>query len=142
MQVVKTRLRCPEGGIVEVSVLFDGGNGRSFITSSVLESCSCESLGKNGSLFLDLVGLEQGLAQKRKIFSLEIGGLPLELTEFPTMCADMFRAPVAKHIANTFKVDFTEDLSVGRPVKIDILIGLGYYWRLVTSYMKLVVPLV
>ena len=49
----------------------------------------------------------------------------MELTEFPTMCADMFRAPVTEHIANTFKVDFAEDLSVGRPVKIDILIGLG-----------------
>ncbi|KAK3782305.1 hypothetical protein RRG08_008650 [Elysia crispata] len=120
MQVVKTKLRCPMGGVVKVSVLLDGGSDRSFITSSLARELQLRKSGEDWFRFSGFGGTGSGPRTKRNIFFLELGGLPLEWTEIPTIGADMYRAPVAEHIVNTFTVDFTEDLSIGRSVKIDI----------------------
>ena len=69
MQVVKTKLRCPEGGVVEVSVLFDGGNGRSFITSSLARELQLRKSGGKWFAFSGFGGTGTGRrAKKENIF--------------------------------------------------------------------------
>ncbi|KAK3798911.1 hypothetical protein RRG08_057520 [Elysia crispata] len=137
MQVVKTMLRCPMGRVVEVSVLFYGGSDRSFIISSLAREQQLRKSREDWFAFSGFGGTGCGPRTKRNIFFLEMGGFPLELTEIPKICADMYKAPVAEHIVNKFEVDFTEDLRVGQPVKIDILIGLDYYWRRLAANPRL-----
>ena len=43
----------------------------------------------------------------------------------------MYRAPVPRQVISKFNIEFSEDFEVGRSIKVDILIGLDYYWELV-----------
>ncbi|GFO43024.1 peptidyl-prolyl cis-trans isomerase-like 4 [Plakobranchus ocellatus] len=142
MQVIRIHLKSPNCGIVEATVLIDGASDRSFITESLVRGLQLQKSGEEYSAFSGFGGTESGPRKKKKIISLELGGIALKFTEIPTRCADMFRAPVAEDIVHRFEVNFAEDLSIGRPVKIDILIGPDYYWKLVTSEMKRIDTLV
>ncbi|GFS04043.1 Pao retrotransposon peptidase family protein [Elysia marginata] len=142
MQVIKTDLKSSNGEVREVNVLFDGGSDRSFITESLARRLQLRKSGEEFFAFSGFGGTGSGPHTKRKTYMLELGGQALELTEIPIICADMYRAPVAVKILNKFGMKFTEDLNVGRPVKVDILIGLDYYWSLVTGDMKRVAKLV
>ncbi|GFO28157.1 tas retrotransposon peptidase a16 family protein [Plakobranchus ocellatus] len=101
MQVVRTNLKSPNGGVVEATVLFDGGSDRSFITESLVRGLQLQKSGEQYFAFSGFGGTGSGPRKKRKIISLELEGIALELTEIPIICADMFRAPVAEEITDS-----------------------------------------
>ncbi|GFR65143.1 hypothetical protein ElyMa_000197900 [Elysia marginata] len=65
------------------------------------------------------------------MFALNLGGVDLQLAEIDNICRDMYREAVPKSILRKFNLIFNDDLEVDRTIKVDILIGLDYYWELV-----------
>ena len=114
MQVVKTTILSANGKPVELSVLFDGGSDRSFISGQTVKRLGLKKSHNETLAFSGFGGSGPGPRTKREIYDLGLGGVSVELVEIPDICANMYRAPVPKEIIDNFSMDFTEDLSTGR----------------------------
>jgi soluble P-type ATPase len=80
---------------------------------------------------------------QRNLFSIQLQGLDsietIESTEVPVICAPIQRRTVPKELLKVSGVDPDTVCSSTDPnVKIDVLIGLDYYWRLVGTQSKMV----
>ena len=54
-------------------------------------------------------------------------------TEIPTICAPMFRPAVPDSVLGSFGKDIEfVDVPMGQDIKVDILVGLDSYWKLMT----------
>ena len=63
--------------------------------------------------------------------------MKIKLLEIPNICSPMYRAAVPSDVLLPFKdIPFTENYCEGQSVKIDILIGLDFYWELVGTNFK------
>ena len=132
MQVVKAKLQSKGGKIVEANVLFDGGSDLSFVTQDLVKKLDLKKSGEETSSFSGFGDAESGPRTKRKVYNLELGGISVKLAGIDTLCAEMYRAPVPRQIISKFNIEFSEDFEVGRSITVDILIGLDYYWELVS----------
>ena len=132
MQVVKTKLQSKGGKIVEANVLFDGGSDLSFVTQDLVKKLDLKKSGEETFSFSGFGDAESGPRTKRKVYNLELGGISVKLVGIDTLCAEMYRSPVPRQVISKFNIEFSEDFEVGRSIKVDILIGLDYYWELVS----------
>ena len=132
MQVVKAKLQSKGGKIVEANVLFDGGSDLSFVTQDLVKKLDLKKSGEERFSFSGFGDAESGPRTKRKVYNLELGGISVKLAGIDTLCAEMYRAPVPRQVISKFNIEFSEDFEVGRSIKVDILIGLDYYWELVS----------
>ena len=132
MQVVKAKLQSKGGKIVEANVLFDGGSDLSFVTQDLVKKLDLKKSGEETFSFSGFGDTESGPRTKRKVYNLELGGISVKLAGIDTLCAEMYRAPVPRQVISKFDIEFSEDFEIGRSIKVDILIGLDYYWELVS----------
>ena len=132
MQVVKAKLQSKGGKIVEANVLFDGGSDLSFVTQGLVKKLDLKKSGEETFSFSGFGDAESGPRTKRKVYNLELGGISVKLAGIDTLCAEMYRAPVPRQVISKFDIEFSEDFEIGRSIKVDILIGLDYYWELVS----------
>ena len=132
MQVVKAKLQSKGGKIVEANVLFDGGSDLSFVTQDLVKKLDLKKSGEETFSFSGFGDAESGPRTKRKVYNLELGGISVKLAGIDTLCAEMYRAPVPRQVISKFDIEFSEDFEIGRSIKVDILIGLDYYWELVS----------
>ena len=132
MQVVKAKLQSKGGKIVEANVLFDGGSDLSFVTQDLVKKLDLKKSGEERFSFSGFGDAESGPRTKRKVYNLELGGISVKLAGIDTLCAEMYRAPVPRQVISKFDIEFSEDFEIGRSIKVDILIGLDYYWELVS----------
>ena len=132
MQVVKAKLQSKGGKIVEANVLFDGGSDLSFVTQDLVKKLDLKKSGEETFSFSGFGDAESGPRTKRKVYNLELGGISVKLAGIDTLCAEMYRSPVPRQVISKFNIEFSEDFEVGRSIKVDILIGLDYYWELVS----------
>ena len=132
MQVVKAKLQSKGGKIVEANVLFDGGSDLSFVTQDLVKKLDLKKSGEERFSFSGFGDAESGPRTKRKVYNLELGGISVKLAGIDTLCAEMYRSPVPRQVISKFNIEFSEDFEVGRSIKVDILIGLDYYWELVS----------
>ena len=132
MQVVKAKLQSKGGKIVEANMLFDGGSDLSFVTQDLVKKLDLKKSGEETFSFSGFGDAESGPRTKRKVYNLELGGISVKLAGIDTLCAEMYRAPVPRQVISKFDIEFSEDFEIGRSIKVDILIGLDYYWELVS----------
>ena len=132
MQVVKAKLQSKGGKIVEANVLFDGGSDLSFVTQDLVKKLDLKKSGEERFSFSGFGDAESGPRTKRKVYNLELGGISVKLAGIDTLCAEMYRSPVPRQVISKFDIEFSEDFEIGRSIKVDILIGLDYYWELVS----------
>ena len=129
MQVVKTKIKD-----TSVNVLFDSGSDRSFISKTCVKSLKLKPVDNECLSFCPFGQSQSGNNELRNVFQIYHNNEPIRLIEIPTICSTMYRAPVPKDIISLFtgkNVQFNEDFVTGREVKIDILIGLDFYWPLI-----------
>ena len=132
MQVVKAKLQSKGGKIVEANVLFDGGSDLSFVTQDLVKKLDLKKSGEETFSFSGFGDAESGPRTKRKVYNVELGGISVKLAGIDTLCAEMYRSPVPRQVISKFNIEFSEDFEVDRSIKVDILIGLDYYWELVS----------
>ena len=77
-------------------------------------------------------------AEQRNVYSISLQGsrgdaVSLVATGIPTICAPMFRPAVPDSVLRSFGKYFEfVDVPMGQEIKVDILVGLDAYWKLMT----------
>ena len=130
MQVVKTKING-----VDVNVMFDSGADRSFVTKTCADKLGLRNMGKKSLTYCCFA--EEGTVRKEKlrdIFEMKVNKDTVKLIGMNVICCSMYRSRVPHDILDAFTgIPFEEDYGKGRPVKIDILIGLDNYWALMNN---------
>ena len=130
MQVVKTKING-----VGVNVMFDSGADRSFVTKTCADKLGLRNMGKKSLTYCCFA--EEGTVRKEKlrdIFEMKVNKDTVKLIGMNVICCSMYRSRVPHDILDAFTgIPFEEDYGKGRPVKIDILIGLDNYWALMNN---------
>ena len=136
LQTARVKVRGARG-VTEATILFDTGSDRSYVTS--------ELVGKVGPLWVDsqpiaYSGFGAGntsKAQMRSIFDLILqdehgSDQSLFATEVPVICAPLVCPEVPQSVLTSFgELSMAWDYTLSSEIKVDILVGLDFYWKFV-----------
>ena len=124
-----TRKKC------KVTVLFDTGSDRSYISSKLVKQIDPEWAGAQHVAYSAFGSDCGGSSELRNLFHIELtcadrSCVTLLATEIPSICAPVYRPEVPLHVLRSFgELSFDVDRPESGEVQIDILIGLDTYWR-------------
>ena len=139
LQVAKVRVKGSKG-VSEAIVMFDTGADRSYISEELVkktaptwlctQEVSCATFGSRTT----------GNVEKRNVYSLDLLGTDsktsVQVTEIRHICASLSRPSIDESIVSSFGEELNIVKARSGEVKVDILIGLDCYWRLVTGAIK------
>ncbi|GFR71744.1 Gypsy retrotransposon integrase-like protein 1 [Elysia marginata] len=132
MQVVKTNLKGKE-----INVMFDSGSDRSFITQACAKDLKLDCVDKEHVSFACFGDKNpQKEDALRSVFELEVDENKIHLLGIEIICSSMRRSKVPLDVLKHFEfegISFGEDYQRSRQIKIDILIGLDWYWPLIKN---------
>ena len=118
-----------------VTVLFDTGSDRSYISSCSVKCVEPEWVGAQPIAYSAFGTTCGGKAELRNLFQVNLkcaddNYVSLLATEIPTICAPVYRPEVPLHVLQSFEgLSLTVDRPGGDGNQIDILIGLDAYWK-------------
>ena len=120
---------------VNLTLLFDNGSDRSFISSDAVKRLRPNYVGKED---ISYCGFGESVPTKvvsRNVYNVQFNGKEksekILLTEIPEICTTMYRPKVPVKLLEEFQgLKWANRYDKGERVKVDVLIGLDYYWKL------------
>ena len=125
-------------GVADVIIMFDTGSDKTYISSDLVDRIGPEWVGSQNLAYAVFGGNHISNAEQRNVYSVSLQGsrgdaVSLVATEIPTICAPMFRPAVPDSVLRSFGKDIEfVDVPMGQEIKVDILVGLDAYWKLMT----------
>ena len=122
-----------------LTVLFDTGSDRSYVSSRLVKRVEPEWVGTQQISYSAFGTDHGGKSELRNLFHVNLkcaddSYVSLFATEIPTICAPVYRPDIPLHVLQSF-----EELSIeavcsdGGEVQVDVLIGLDSYWKFMKS---------
>ena len=125
-------------GMIKANVLFDMGSDRTYVSQRVVDKVKPQWVESKPIAFASFGAETLSHSVERDVYTLLLqgGGNQVELnaTCIPQICAPVYQPPIPNHILTDMPDLVT--VPVGEKVQIDILVGLDFYWRVVTGKMK------
>ena len=124
-------------GLAEATVLFDTGSDRSYVTSDLVRKVGFEYEMSEPVSYAAFGTNNPSRNELRNIYNVVMrddsdSDQSLLSTEIPVICAPLYRPEIPSSFLESFgDVQFADDYTSGKEVKVDILIGLDAYWKFV-----------
>ena len=139
MQVAKVKV--PHSDAV-VNVCFDTGSDRTFVSTGALKFLRPQFV-RSEHLSYSAFGLhDRSQLNTRNVYSIQLQGTDtietIEACEVPVICAPLRRRSVQPELLETIGIDCQLCNATDASIRVDILIGLDWYWRLVNPDSRLV----
>ena len=125
-------------GVADAIILFDTGSDKTYISRDLVDRIGPEWVGSQNLAYAVFGGNHISNAEQRNVYSVSLQGsrgdaVSLVATEIPMICAPMFRPAVPDSVLGSFGKDIEfVDVPMGQKIKVDILVGLDSYWKLMT----------
>lgn len=138
LQTAKVKVVNHKGDIVTARLMFDNGCDRSYVTNKFVGRCKPEWVTNTEVPYSSFGGHSSSKCVQSSLYKLKLlddkGDLfSLVLAGIPIICEPLIRPVVPEHILSAFNhLKFADDFDHSSPLDLDILIGLDYYWSLVT----------
>ena len=138
LQTAKVKVLNKNGDIVCAKLLFDSGCDRTYITYNCVNKCKPDLVTRTEVPYSSFGGHTSGKDIQSNVYKLQIlnnEGEPVLIyaASIPEICNPLIRPVVPAHILNNFHhLDLADDFEDNSPLEIDILVGLDYYWSLIT----------
>ena len=140
LQTIKVPVR-GKGRQVEAVVLFDTGSDKSYISKELVDKIAPEWVESKNLSFASFGTNLPSPPENRNVYNVMLQGqgeneiVGLKATCIPTICAPLSQPKVPTHLLK--KLDGRQiSLLSGAQVKVDILIGLDSYWKIMTGEVK------
>ena len=121
---------------VKAKILFDSGAEVPYISTKFLKKINAKWLNRMLLPYSAFGGATS--TDWRNIYQVQLlaknGSIvELEAAEISTICAAMYRPAVPVEVLGCFsQLDLADDYASDQPMEIDLVIGLRYYWQLLT----------
>ena len=128
-------------GETKAVVLFDTGSDKSYISKDLVNKIGPQWVGSQNLAYATFGSAHSSCAEERNVYEVLLQGggnaVKLNATEISTVCVPVCQPSVPESVLSALGGDF-EQVSVlqGQKVKVDVLIGLDAYWKLMTGEMK------
>ena len=123
-------------GVADAIILFDTGSDKTYISRDLIDRIGPEWVGSQNIAYVVFGGNHISNVEQRNVYSVSLQGsrgdaVSLVATEIPTICGPMFRPAVPDSVLGSFGKDIEfVDVHMGQEIKVDILVGLDSYWKL------------
>ena len=119
-----------------VNVLFDSGSDRSYVSSDIVNKINPEWLDMENLSYSAFGSENPSENNLRNIYRLNMkcsdsSSVSIQVTEIPAICTPVSCPTVPDELLQSFGGLCPVELPSGSKVKVDILIGLDCYWKLV-----------
>ena len=139
LQVVRVKVT-GKTGQTEAVVMFDTGANRSYVSQKLIDKIGPEWICSEEIACATFGNTTAGKTQHRNVYQLGMSGidkdLSISVTEIPTICAALHKPAIPKQIIDQFKGQLNVIQSDEGKLTIDILIGVDWYWHLVSGESK------
>ena len=139
LQTAKIKVSTDKKELVDAVVMFDLGAYTSYISKILLKKCNPSWLNSKYSTYSSFGNSNVSNSQIRNVYDLNliyIGGNKhsLPAVEVDVICPPLRRRKVSKEIIHSLShLKLADDYDVNRDLNIDILIGVDYYWKFVST---------
>ena len=140
MQTVQVTAR-GRGGMTEAVILFDTGSDRSYISKDLVDRVGPEWLGSEALAYAAFGTDATSSVKEGNVYNVQLQGngseISLQATEIPTICVPLCQPSIPRSVLTSLggNLGFVS-VPEGQKVKVDILVGLDVYWKLMTGEMK------
>lgn len=138
LQTAKVQVSTGDGNVVVAKVMFDNGADRTYVSSSFVKKCKPQWVTSTPILYSSFGGHSAGKNEHRNVYSLKLWNserkvVPIIAAEIPKICQPLVRPVVPDAVLNSFSnVALAGDYQQDSPLEVDILIGLDFYWTLIS----------
>ena len=130
-----------EKGKIKVNALFDTGADRTYICDSVVQKIKPRWVQTKPLAFAAFGADQLSPAEDRHVYALALSGgsgrVQVEATSIKNICVPVRQHSIPSHLMNMPNV---VTIPAGESLKIDLLIGLDNYWRVMTGKIKYLTP--
>ena len=143
LQIVRVPIR-EEKGVSDAIVLFDNGADRTYVTESLVDRIGPEWVGTRNISSAAFGCNSPGEATFRNVYDFCLQGvdhsLHVQAAEVPSICATLKRLSVPDSVLSSLGEGLQFVEAVEGEVKVDILVGQDFYWRLMTPKIVSIAP--
>ncbi|XP_068229312.1 LOW QUALITY PROTEIN: uncharacterized protein [Palaemon carinicauda] len=138
LQTAKVQVSGSDGTVVTAQVMFDNGADRSYISSKFVKKCKPQWITSAPMPYSSFGGHSSGKNEHRNVYELKLWDSDKKVVriiaaEIPRICQPLVRPIVPDSVLNSFShVVLADDYHHDSPIEIDILIGLDFYWTLIS----------
>ena len=133
-----------KGGKVKVNALFDTGADRTYVSESVVQKVKPEWVETRPLSYASFGADSLSKTEDRHVYSLCLQGgdgrVPVNATCIPSICVPVSKPSIPSHLLLNSELSNVVTVSPGGQVKIDVLIGLDMYWRIMTGPVRRLSP--
>lgn len=129
---------CGKQGKFDAVVLFDTGSDKTYISKRVIDKINLEWVTSESVAYSAFGSASTSKAELRNIYNVPLQGSNGRIEtvlamEIPVICSPLFCPSIPQVVLDSFGEDIdVVDVCAGQEVHIDVLIGLDFYWRLMT----------
>lgn len=138
LQTAKVQVSTGDGDIVVAKVMFDNGADRTYVSSNFVKRCKPKWITSTPILYSSFGGHSVGKNEQRNVYRLQLWdserkSVPIIAAEIPKICQPLVRPVVPSAVLNSFShVALADGYQQDSPLEIDILIGLDFYWTMIS----------
>jgi hypothetical protein len=136
MQTVEVEIH-GRSGVTKANVMFDTGSDRSYVSTEIVKKIDPEFVKSEVVSYRTFGGSKPKSEDLRNLYSMELRGLEtgkglVIATEIPTVCTDLCRRKLPDPVLRSLgRVKLANGYTKDKQIKVDMLIGLDQYWKLV-----------
>ena len=137
-QTVSVKVQGPNGREAKANILFDSGADRTYISKNLVDKIRPEYIESNVLSFAAFGAEAPTNAVKRDVYSVCLGGECVRATCVPHICAPIYQPSIPTSLLKLMPEII--EAKAGDTLKIDVLVGMDCYWRLMTGTTKFLTP--
>ena len=138
LQTAKVKVVNNKGGIISAKLIFDSGCDRTYVSNKCVNKCKPDWVTRTEVPYSSFGGHTSGRDIQSNVYKLQVLDdkgkvISIFAAGIPKICNPLVRPVVPAHILDAFShLHLADDFDNTSPVELDILIGLDYFWSLIT----------
>ena len=141
LQTAKVTVKGSKGECV-LTMMFDTGSDNTYVSSDAVKKVGPEWLTSNSIAFAAFGEGKPSNKQSRNIYKVNVankfgGWERINCIEVKSICAPMLRSRIPQSILDSVShLGLADSYDENQDIKVDILVGLDYYWQLIGRGMR------
>jgi hypothetical protein len=135
LQTAKVKVEGPQGK-KEINVLFDSGSDKTYISKEIVNCLQLKPVAFVNHKYTVFGGGKSSTC-KRKVVKINMIGskqnYEVQCMEIPVICAPLSKPKIPEEVFGKCGVQLAGEYTTEGDIKIDMLIGLDNYWKLMSN---------
>ena len=134
LKTISVKVKGSNGREAKANILFDSGADRTYISKRLVEKIKPEFIESSMLSFASFGAEAPTNAEQRDVYNVCLGGENVRATCVPHICAPIYQPSIPSSLLKLMPEVI--EAKPGQTLRIDVLVGMDCYWRLMTGTTK------